>query len=128
MRSCPNCEREVAEGANFCANCGSSLRTPAMEAIVDDARRALKKNPGDADAHYNLALAYKMTGPEELALREFVAVTELQPDFADAHVEAAALYAKLGQTEQAVAAAQRALAAEPENRAARRLLDRLGTG
>ncbi len=128
MRTCPNCEREVAEGANFCANCGASLRTPAMEAMIDDARRALKKNPGDADAHYNLALAYKMTGPEELALREFLAVAELQPDFADAHLEAAALHVRLGQTDEAIAAARRALAAEPQNRAAQRLLDRLTTG
>jgi tetratricopeptide (TPR) repeat protein len=125
MRTCANCERTVEEGANFCPNCGASLRAPAMEAMIDDARRALKKNPADADAHYNLALAYKMTGPEELALQEFAVVAELQPDFADPHYEMAVLHAKAGRTEAAVAALRRALELEPTHLQAKRLLERL---
>jgi tetratricopeptide (TPR) repeat protein len=125
MRTCANCERVVEEGANFCANCGASLRAPAMEAMIEDARRALRQNPADADAHYNLALAYRMTGPEELALREFAVVAELQPDFADPHYEIAALHARAGRREQAVAAVQRALQVEPGHRQAKKLLEKL---
>jgi len=125
MRTCPNCERVAEDSANFCPNCGASLRAPAMEAMIDDARRALRKNPADAEAHYNLALAYRMTGPEELALKEFAVVAELQPDFADPHYEIAALHAKAGRLEEAMAAAQRALALDPAHREAKRLLEKL---
>lgn len=125
MQNCTNCGREVEESANFCSNCGASQRAPAMEGMIEDARRTLKKNPADADAHYNLALAYKMTGPEELALKEFAVVAELQPDFADPHYEIAALHARAGRREEAVAAAQRALEVEPEHRQARQLLEKL---
>jgi tetratricopeptide (TPR) repeat protein len=96
-----------------------------MEAMIEDARRALRRNPADADAHYNLALAYRMTGPEELALKEFAVVAELQPDFADPHYEIAALHAKAGRTEEALAALRRALQVDPEHREAKRLLEQL---
>lgn len=125
MRICSNCERAVEDHANFCWNCGASLRAPAMEAMIEDARRALRRNPADADAHYNLALAYRMTGPEELALKEFAVVAELQPDFADPHYEIAALHAKAGRTEEALAALRRALQVDPEHREAKRLLEQL---
>jgi len=125
MRTCANCERGVEASANFCPNCGASQRAPAMEAMIEDARRALRKNPADADAHYNLALAYKLTGPEELALKEFAVVAELQPDFADPHYEIAALHAKAGRVTEATAAAERALRIEPGHRQAAKLLESL---
>jgi tetratricopeptide (TPR) repeat protein len=125
MRTCPTCERTVEDRANFCPNCGASLRAPALEGMIEDARRALKKNPADADAHYNLALAYRMAGPEEMALKEFAVVAELQPDFADPHYEIAALHARAGRIEAAVAALRRALELEPAHLQAKRLLEKL---
>lgn len=125
MRICATCERAVDAAANFCPNCGSSLRAPAMEAIIEDARRALRRNPADADAHYNLALAYRMTGPEELAVKEFAAVAELQPDFADPHYEIAAIHAKAGRIEVAMIALRRALDLDPNHLQAKRLLEKL---
>ena len=128
MPTCPSCGREAEPGANFCSNCGEPLwkpAEPAMEGMIRDARRALSSNPDDAGAHYNLALAYKLTGADPLALREFQIVATLQPDFADAHYEAAALLAKQGRREEARVALGRALEAEPGHAEARRLLERL---
>ncbi len=129
MATCPSCNREVEASANFCSHCGEPLRKakdPAMEAMMADARRALGSNPDDVHAHYNLALAYKLTGMEVQALREFQIVATLQPDFADAHYEVAALLAGEGRKEDAVTALQRALEAEPGHAQAKQLLQRLG--
>jgi tetratricopeptide (TPR) repeat protein len=124
MRKCPNCAAEVAEGANFCATCGASLRPLAIGRMMEDARRALDANPDDLSARYNLALAHKLAGMDDLALQEFERVAERQPDFADVHLELAQLYLKAGRREKAVTALRRVLELEPEHDGARRLLAR----
>jgi len=128
MQKCPNCGTTVAEEANFCATCGTSLRPQAIGRMIEDARRALDSNPGDASARYNLALAYKLGGMEDLALQEFGRVAEEQPDFADVHYELGLLYLKSGRREEAIAAAERAVELDPEQSQARRLLERLQKG
>lgn len=136
MRKCPNCGAEVAEGANFCATCGRSLRPlatgrmteDALGRMIEDARRALDTNPNDLSARYNLALGYKLGGLEGLALQEFQRVAERQPDFADVHYELAQLYLKANRKEEAAAALQRVLELEPEHQGARRLLAKVTAG
>jgi len=125
MAKCPKCGAEAAEEANFCAACGASLRSRAIAAMIEDARRALSSSPDDASARYNLAVAYKLSGMEDLALQEFSRVAELHPDFADAHYEMGLLHAKSGRTQEAVAALARTLESDPDHTRARRLLERL---
>jgi len=125
MAKCSNCGREVQEGMNFCGHCGAALRSGAVEAMIEDARRALAQNPDDASARYNLAIAYTLGGMEDLALEELQRVADIQPDFVDVHYEKAVLHAKLDQREQAVAAAKKTLELEPGHQRARRLLARL---
>lgn len=127
MAECPNCGRAVEQGANFCAHCGTSLRSQAIDRMIQDARRLLDTNPGDTAARHNLALAYKLGGMDELALQEFTRVTQLQPDFGDAHYEIGLLHAKAGRTQEAIAALSRALEVEPDHARARRLLARLAS-
>jgi tetratricopeptide (TPR) repeat protein len=128
MQKCSNCGAEVAEGANFCATCGRSLRPLAIARMMEDARRALDSNPNDLSARYNLALAYRLSGLEGLALQEFERVAEAQPDFADVHYELAQLYLKANRKEEAAAALQRVLELEPEHQGARRLLGKVTAG
>jgi len=116
------------EEANFCAACGAALRSPAIAAMIEDARRAISRQPDDASARYNLALAYKLAGTDELALAELVRVVELAPDFADAHYEIALLKAKSGRMGEAEEALSRALELDPEHAGARRLRERLRRG
>jgi tetratricopeptide (TPR) repeat protein len=113
------------DGARFCSYCGASFRYPSLQRIIEDARATLDANPDDAAARHNLALAYKLGGMDDLALREFARVVELQPDFGDAHFEIALLRAKRGDTEEAIAALDRVLKLEPDHERARRLLSRL---
>lgn len=122
---CPNCGRKAEEGTNFCAFCGASLRSQALDRMIQDARRAVDASPKDASARFNLALACKLGGLEDLALEEFGRVAELQPDYADVFYEMGALHAKAGRTEEARAALQRALELEPGHAKAARLRQRL---
>ena len=130
MRQCPSCGREVSEEANYCGNCGASLRSgepSAIDQMIDDARRAIASNPNDTSARYNLAIAYKLGGMDDLARQELTRVAELQPDFGDAHYELGLLHAKSGRTEEAIAALTRALEVEPGHTRAARLLESLRT-
>ena len=128
MAKCPNCGTEAAEGANFCAACGSALGSPAVAAMIEDARRALASRPDDASARYNLAIAYKLAGMEDRALEELREVAQLDPDFADAHYEMGLLYANSGRTQEAIAALSRAVARDPDHSRARQMLERLRAG
>jgi len=125
---CQNCGRKAEEGANFCAHCGASLRSQALDRMIQDARRAVDNNPGDASARFNLALACKLGGMGDLALQEFGRVAQMQPDYGDAYYEIGLLHAKAGRVEEARAALQRALEVEPDHAHAGKLLDRLGEG
>ena len=125
MPACPNCGRNTEESANFCSHCGASLRSQALDRMIQDARRAVDNDPNNASARFNLALACKLGGLDELALEEFGRVAELQPDFGDAHYEIGLLHAKAGRRQDARAALHRALEAEPGHARAQQLLDKL---
>ena len=125
MAGCPSCGADAPADANFCARCGASLRSQAIDQMIQDARRAVDSNPGDASGRHNLALACKLGGLDDLALQEFTRVTELLPDFGDAHYEIALLQVKSGHVEDAIAALRRALEAEPDHARAQRLLEKL---
>jgi len=128
MPKCPNCGRELSENANFCDKCGASLQSPAIAQMIEDARQTLFSNPDDVSARYNMAIAYKLGGMDDLALQEFSRVAEAQPDFVDVHYELGLLHAKSGRAEEAIEALNRALGLDPEHRRAGRLLERLRGG
>jgi len=93
--------------------------------MIQDAQRALAKNPDDASARYNLAIAYKLGGMDDLAIEQLRRVAELHPDFADVHYELGVLHAKRGRKAEAIAALTRARELDPEDDRAIKLLARL---
>jgi Flp pilus assembly protein TadD len=125
MAKCQSCGADLADDANFCPKCGASVRTTAVDDMVEDARRALSQNPNDASARYNLAIAYKLGGLADLALQELARVADQQPDFADVHYEIGVLQAQAGRPKEATAALTRALSLDPGNSRAQRLLQKL---
>jgi len=125
MPQCASCGGEMEEGHNFCPKCGASVQSPAVAAMMQDARQALASNPDDIAARYNLAIAYKLGGMEDMALQELARVAELQPDFADVHYELGLLYAKQGKREDAIAALTQARELDPDDDRASRLLAKL---
>jgi Tfp pilus assembly protein PilF len=112
---------------NFCPACGARLKvkeiSPAVSRMIEDYRKRLSTKPEDADAHYNLALAYLEAEEAQLAEAELRRVIELEPEFADARVRLAIIYLRRGEKEAARSELEKALQAEPENAAVKRLLE-----
>ena len=129
---CTHCNAENVQGARFCSQCGRSLAPPgqpsilAIDRMIEDYLRQVDKNPSDAMAHYNLALAYRLKGMDDLAEMTFKKVRELSPDFADVHYQLALLFRQHGRIDEAKAAAAKALELEASHEGARRLLHQLG--
>jgi tetratricopeptide (TPR) repeat protein len=123
MMKCSSCGREIEAGPSFCPACGApAVDSPAIAAMIQDARRALADDPGDAAARYNLAIAYKLGGLDDAAIDEFGRVVELQPDFGDAFYEMGLIHAKHARREKAMTALTRARELNPEDARAERLL------
>ncbi len=125
MPQCASCGNEMEEGHNFCPTCGTSVQSTAIAAMIHDAREALSTNPDDISARYNLAIAYKLGGMEDMALQELGRVAELQPDFADVHFELGLLHAKGGRKQEAISSLTLARDLDPGDDRASRLLAKL---
>jgi len=72
------------------------LNQPAKAIAVLEA--ALAISPTDADALYQLGLAYQANGQSELGLEQFQKAVRFVPDFAQAYHGMAASYSALGQS------------------------------
>ncbi len=59
---------------------------------IEDYKAALRLDPNNVNAHYNLHLAYKQTNQLQLALREVETAAHLSPDDNDICVDRAFLY------------------------------------
>jgi tetratricopeptide (TPR) repeat protein len=64
-------------------------------------KKATTEDPGFADAHYQLALAYADSGMDVDAIKELKLAVKLRSNFKSAHYRLAQLYAKHGETELA---------------------------
>lgn len=126
---CRSCDAEMAEDSAFCPRCGAwqvgGAGLETVQRMVEDYRRRLDQQPEDADARFNLALAYKHLGLGDLALAELERLRSQGEDFADLEYELAWQYWRSGRWDDAEAALQRAIALEPGHGAARELLRRL---
>jgi tetratricopeptide (TPR) repeat protein len=123
---CRSCDAEVPADSAFCPKCGARQQVGAqfetIDRLIEEYRRRLDDQPDDAGARFNLALAYKHKGLDDLALVELERLREQTADFADLEYELAALYAHGGQADKARKAAERALVIDPAHGGARRLL------
>jgi tetratricopeptide (TPR) repeat protein len=126
---CRSCDVELPEGAAFCVKCGArQIAGETFETIdrmIEDYRKRLDQKPDDADARFNLALAYKTKRLDDLAIQELERVRTQINDFADLEYELGALYMRRGDRDQALNAARRALAIDPEHHLAKHLLERI---
>lgn len=124
---CPNCGGEYSPGMNYCPHCGHRLKAAvtAIEQMIEDYRKRLSTKPEDADAHYNLALAYLAIGDRAPAEGELLQVIELEPDFAEARLRLAEVYLLLGAKEKAKTHLTQALALDPALKEASDLLHSL---
>lgn len=92
----------------------------ALERLADD-------DPRNAEVLLRLGLARSLAGEDAGAETAWLAAERLAPASAAASTNLAVAYARAGRREEAVAAAERALAREPSSERAAALLENLGT-
>ena len=93
------------------ASSWSQQRKPA--ASIQELRRAVRANPGSAEAHNALGLALGKGGQLDEAIAEFREAVRLQPDYGEAHSNLGVGLEQRGDVEGAVAAFRRAAEVSP---------------
>ena len=59
---------------------------------IEKQQQAIKKNPKDSKAHFQLGIAYQSLGKHQEELEAYKKAVELKPDFADAHFNLGVTY------------------------------------
>lgn len=103
------------EAAGPAAEPGAMAMAPSAAdlAEVDRAVARVRRHPAAVGAHLDLAHAYTGAGQPQLATVEYLAVTRLDPDHAEANTALALIAFTSGNAEEAKAMVDRALARRP---------------
>lgn len=111
---CRSCDTELPQDAAFCPKCGArravGVQFETIDRMIEDYRHRLDDQPDDADARFNLALAYKQKRLHELAIAELERLREHGAELADLEYELADSYLQAGQRDRAKEAIRRAFA------------------
>ena len=86
---------------------------------IDAYKQAIRINPDDAEAHYNLGNAYQGLSHYEGAVGALKQAIRINPDYANAHFLLGLVYTKLGRYKEAVEALKQALRIYPDDSEAR---------
>jgi tetratricopeptide (TPR) repeat protein len=95
-----------------------SLAQGKIDAAVAQFQEAVKFNPEDEDAHYNLALALARQENREAAKKEYLEALRIYPDYAEAHNNLGNLLVNEGKFSEAVEHFQAALKISPDSASA----------
>ena len=95
-------------------NVGASQGDPRMALQEALARHNVEKNPGDFEAHYNLAAMLQVKGKLEAAVAEYETAVRLRPEDAAAKNGLGAALLADGQPRPATAVLRLAIAARPD--------------
>ncbi|MDP6635366.1 MAG: tetratricopeptide repeat protein [Phycisphaerae bacterium] len=85
---------------------------------IYECTKAIALNPNDADAHYNLAVAYEDIEQYKKAIVNYKKVIALTPRDAEAYCAIGRAYGKSGQHADAIAAYKKAIALKPDSASA----------
>jgi len=128
MPVCAVCGTEADKNAKFCPECGAGFQDPegastseAMIQMAGEFERAVRENPEDTTARYDLGLARMYDRKWGPAAEQFQKVIELEPGFADAHANLSVCLAKLGQPERALDEVERAIELDPGKKRYRKI-------
>ena len=81
---------------------------------LEDRQEAVRQNPNDALAHFNLGLTYLVLERYEDAIAPLKEAIRIQPDYAAAHFGLGIAYRKSGQHQEAIASYKEAIRIKPD--------------
>lgn len=92
---------------------------------IQQFRKALELNPGNANSHNALGAAYIRAGSYNGAIEQCLIAIKLKPDYADPHFNLGVIYYNMGQKENAKMEMMSGLKLMPDNQQAQQLLDKI---
>jgi Flp pilus assembly protein TadD len=86
-----------------------------LDKAIAEFEEAIKINPDDAKAHYNLGLTYDNQGRLDEAIAEYQEAIRLDPDYARAHNNLGLAYYNQGRPDEAIAEFEEAIKINPDD-------------
>ena len=84
-------------------------RAPSLRQL----KQAVKENPQDPQAYYNLGLQYAILGKDKEAVKAFKQALKLKPDYAEAYRRLGSALSKERRLDEAIGWTEKALAIDP---------------
>ncbi len=94
--------------------CDVAKTVEEIEIEIEDAKEEVRKNPDDADAHFNLGNAYYKSGRYKEAIESYKQAIKIKPDDARAHYNLGLVYGKLGKYKEAIEPFKQAIRIDPD--------------
>lgn len=107
-------ENTAANTANADIFTGNVFKKPQnIQEAIQNYKEAIRKNPNDFDAHFNLGGCYSKLGYEQKAMLATKEAIRIRPDYAFAHIALGLNYHNLGQYDQAIETYKQAVKLAP---------------
>ena len=85
-----------------------------LQEAIQSYKEAIRKNPNDFDAYFNLGGCYSRLGNEKEAMMATKEAVRIRPDYAFAHIALGLNYHNLGQYDQAIETYKQAVRLDPD--------------
>ena len=81
---------------------------------LEEKQERVRQNPDDAEAHFNLGIAYYMLGKYQDAITSYKEAIRIKPDYARWHIDLGHSYVGIGKYQDAIASYKEAIRIDPD--------------
>ena len=108
-------ENSTYDTANADISAGNVFYKPGnLQRAIHSYQEAIRANPNDFDAHFNLGGCYSRLGYEQQAMLATQEAVRIRPDYAFAHIALGLNYHNLGQYDRAIETYKQAMRLDPQ--------------